>query len=169
MAPFGLGYRWHVTGLFHDEKGQPTNSPEVANRLIRRINAKIDKNAADIWDWAEESLDDCEVAVVSFGASAMSALSAVRRARREGVKAGMLRLKTIWPFPEEVVRKAAGHAKAVLVPEMNLGQLALEVERVVGCESKVVRVGKVNGELFRPEEIYEAIMSAAKNPTRGVK
>jgi 2-oxoglutarate/2-oxoacid ferredoxin oxidoreductase subunit alpha len=163
MAPFGAGYRWHVTGLFHDEKGQPTNSPEVADQLIRRLNSKIDKNAAEIWDWAEESLDDCDITVLSFGASAMSALSAVRRARREGVKAGMLRLKTIWPFPEEVVRKVAGHAKAILVPEMNLGQLALEVERVVAGASKVVRVNKVNGELFRPEEIYDAIVSAAKN------
>ncbi|MBL8965694.1 MAG: 2-oxoacid:acceptor oxidoreductase subunit alpha [Spirochaetaceae bacterium] len=160
MAPFGEGYRWHVTGLFHDESGFPSNKPEVADKLLRRLMAKVEKNAADIEDYATESLEDCDIAVISFGSSAMSSLSAVRRLRKEGKKAGMLRLKTIWPFPETVVRELAGHAKTIFVPEMNLGQLALEVERVVGCRSRVVRVGKVNGELFRPEEIYNAIMGA---------
>ncbi len=92
----------------------------------------------------------------------MSSLSAVRRARREGVKAGMFRLKTIWPFPEETLRNAAKNARTVLVPEMNLGQLAYEVERAVGCRVPVVRVGKVNGDLFRPDEIHEKIMEAVK-------
>jgi len=92
----------------------------------------------------------------------MSALSAVRRARREGVKAGMLRLKTIWPFPDEVLKDLSRNAKAVLVPEMNLGQLAYEVERTVGCRAPVVRIGKVNGDLFRPDEIHDKIMEAAK-------
>ena len=160
MAPFGEGFRWHVTGLFHDESGAPSNKGEVADRLLRRLQRKMEKNAPDMWDYVAEGTDDCEVAVVSFGSSAMSALSAVRRARKEGVKAGMLRLKTIWPFPEPVVSELAGRAKAIIVPEMNLGQLALEVERVAGCRSRVVRVGKVNGELFRPDEIHSAIMGA---------
>jgi len=160
MAPFGEGYRWHVTGLFHDETGFPSNKPEVADKLIRRLHAKIDNNVDDIVDYFSESLDDCEIGVISFGASAMSALSAVRRARKEGIKAGMLRLKTLWPFHEAVVRELGKHAKKIIVPEMNMGQLALEVERVAGCNSKIVRVGKVNGELFRPEEIYTAIKGA---------
>jgi 2-oxoglutarate ferredoxin oxidoreductase subunit alpha len=161
MAPFGEGYRWHVTGLFHDESGRPSSKAEVADALLRRLDRKIAKDADALADYAAESMEDCEVAVVSFGCSAMSALSAVRRARKEGVKAGMLRLKTVWPFPEKAVAELAGGAARVIVPEMNLGQLALEVERVVG-RSKVSRLGKVNGELFRPEEVYAAIMEARR-------
>ncbi len=162
MAPFGQGYRWHVTGLFHDETGFPSGKADVADRLLRRLDRKITKNEKVIRDYVTESVEDCEILVVSFGSSAMSALSAVRRARREGVKAGMLRLKTIWPFPDEVLKDLSRNAKAVLVPEMNLGQLAYEVERTVGCRAPVVRIGKVNGDLFRPDEIHDKIMEAAK-------
>ncbi|MDP2791806.1 MAG: 2-oxoacid:acceptor oxidoreductase subunit alpha [Rectinemataceae bacterium] len=160
MAPFGEGYRWHVTGLFHDETGAPSNKSDVADTLLRRLARKIDKNAGTLADYFAEGMDDCDVAVISFGSSAMSSLSAVRRARKEGIKAGMLRLKTVWPFPEEAVRRLTANARTVIVPEMNLGQLALEVERVVRCGAPVVRLGKVNGELFRPEEVYNAILEA---------
>jgi len=163
MAPFGEGYRWHVTGLFHDESGRPSNKPDVADKLMRRLSRKIEKAAPGLEDFFAESMDDCEVAVVSFGSSAMSSLSAVRRARREGVKAGMLRLKTIWPFPDAAIARLAGRAKKVVVPEMNLGQLALEVERALGGRAPVVRLGKVNGELFKPEEVYAAIISGAED------
>lgn len=162
MAPFGESYRWHVTGLFHDETGAPSGKPEVADRLLRRLNAKIENNVDDICDYASESLDDAEVVVVAFGSSAMSALSAVRRARKAGVKAGLFRPKTLWPFPEKALRETASHARAYVVPEMNLGQLALEIERIVGCGKNVVRLGKVNGELFKPEEVYDAILGTAK-------
>jgi 2-oxoglutarate/2-oxoacid ferredoxin oxidoreductase subunit alpha len=157
MAAFGDGYRWHVTGLFHDEAGRPTNSGEAASRLLKRLMRKVEKAAPDIEEHFEESLDGAEIVVVSFGSSAMSSLSAVRRARREGIAAGMLRLKSVWPFPEELVKKATAGAARVIVPEMNLGQLVLEVERAVRCEVEVNRLGKVNGELFRPEEIFAAI------------
>ncbi len=160
MAPFGEGYRWHVTGLFHDETGAPSNKSEVADKLMRRLARKIEKNTDELADYFAEGMNGCDVAVISFGSSAMSSLSAVRRARKEGVKAGMLRLKTVWPFPEEVVRRLTLDAKKIIVPEMNLGQLALEVERAARCGAPVVRLGKVNGELFRPEEIYAAIMEA---------
>jgi 2-oxoglutarate ferredoxin oxidoreductase subunit alpha len=160
MAPFGAGYRWHCTGLFHEESGAPSGKAEVADKLVRRLDAKIANNVDDICDYAEESTEGCEVLVVAFGSSAMSALSAVRRARKEGIKAGLLRPKTLWPFPEKALKAAAAHAKTIVVPEMNLGQLALEVERVSGCGARVVRVGKVNGELFRPEEVYAAITGA---------
>jgi len=160
MAPFGEGWRWHVTGLFHDESGFPTQKPAVADALVRRLQKKVDLNVDDICDYATESLEDCDVAVVTFGSSAMSALSAVRRARKEGIKAGILRLKTLWPFPEKVVEELAGHAKRIIVAEMNLGQIALEVERVAG-RAKVERLGKVNSELFYPEEVYKAIVGGA--------
>jgi 2-oxoglutarate ferredoxin oxidoreductase subunit alpha len=166
MAPFGEGWRWHVTGLFHDESGFPTSRPQVADTLIRRLVKKIDLNVDDICEWASESLEDAEVVVVTFGSSAMSALSAVRRARREGVKAGILRLKTLWPFPEKAVAALASHARRIIVAEMNLGQIALEVERVVGNSGaggkvRVERLGKVDGELFLPDEIHSAIRGAA--------
>lgn len=160
MAPFGRGYRWHCTGLFHDETGAPTNKPEVANALTRRLARKIEVRADYLEDYFAEYTEDCEVAVVSFGSSAMAARSAVRRARREGLKAGMIRLKTVWPFPGDTLRELTKTAHTVIVPEMNLGQLALEVERVVDCKSKVVRLGKVNGELFHPDEVFAALKEA---------
>lgn len=160
MAPFGRGYRWHCTGLFHDETGAPTNKPEVANALTRRLARKIEVRADYLEDYFAEYTEDCEVAVVSFGSSAMAARSAVRRARREGLKAGMIRLKTVWPFPGDTLRELTKTARTVIVPEMNLGQLALEVERVVDCKSKVVRLGKVNGELFHPDEVFAALKEA---------
>jgi 2-oxoglutarate ferredoxin oxidoreductase subunit alpha len=161
MAPFGEGYRWHVTGLFHDEAGRPSGRSEVADKLLRRLARKVEKAAGAIEEHFEESLEDAEVVVVSFGSSAMSGLSAVRRARREGVKAGMLRLKSVWPFPDELVARAAARAERIVVPEMNLGMLALEVERAAAGAAPVTRLGKVNGELFRPDEVYAAIMGAS--------
>ncbi len=166
MAPFGEGYRAHVTGLFHDESGRPSGRSDVADTLMRRLARKIEKAGPLIEEHFEESLEDAEVVVISFGCSAMSALSAVRRARREGLKAGMLRLKTVWPFPDALVARVAENAKRIVVPEMNLGQLALEVERASRCAAPsghavpVTRLGKVNGELFRPEEVYTSIMEA---------
>jgi 2-oxoglutarate ferredoxin oxidoreductase subunit alpha len=161
MAAFGEGYRWHVTGLFHDEAGRPSGRSEVADALLRRLARKIEKAAPSIEEHFEESLEDADVVVVSFGCSAMSGLSAVRRARREGVKAGLLRLKTMWPFPDGLVERVASRTRRIVVPEMNLGQLALEVERAARGAARVTRLGKVNGELFRPEEVYAAIMRAA--------
>jgi 2-oxoglutarate ferredoxin oxidoreductase subunit alpha len=160
MAPFGQGYRWHCTGLFHDESGAPSGKSSVADSLLRRLDRKVTKHEAELEDYHEEFMDDCEIAVVSIGSSAMAALSAVRRARKEGVKAGMLRIKTIWPFPAESVRRLVSKARKIIVPEMNLGQLALEVERSARCSAPVVRLGKVNGELFHPDEIYSAIKEA---------
>lgn len=160
MAPFGQGYRWHCTGLFHDESGAPSGKASVANTLLRRLDSKIAKNTEVLADYYAENMEDCEVAVVSFGSSAMAALSAVRRARKQGLKAGMLRLKTVWPFPDETVGRLLGPAHTVVVPEMNLGQMALEIERVVRCDTKVVKLGKVNGELFHPDEVFNVLKEA---------
>jgi len=162
MAPFGKGYRWHVTGLSHDETGFPTNKGDVAGDLIKRLMRKVEKAEPVIRDFATESADDCDVLVVAFGSSAMSATSAVRQARAKGVKAGLFRPKTIWPFPEEPLRELAGRVKRIVVPEMNLGQLVLEIERVVAGRAPVERLSKVNCELFRPEEILQAIMGGSK-------
>jgi len=157
MASFGTGYRWHVTGLIHDEAGRPSSRPEVAELLLRRLSRKVEKAASELEDYVEESLDDAEILVIAYGSTAMSALSAVRRARREGIKAGMIRLKTLWPFPDALIAGAADRADRVLVPEMSLGQLAFAVERAVAGRAPVSRLGKVSGELFRPDEIFAVI------------
>ncbi len=162
MAPFGAGYRYHVTGLFHDETGFPSNRSDVADTLLRRLQRKVEKAEPAIRDYFTESVDDCDVLVVAFGSSAMSALSAVRQARAKGIKAGLFRPKTIWPFPEEPLGRLASKVKRVIVPEMNLGQLILEIERIVAGRAPVEHLGKVNGELFRPEEILAAIMGGQR-------
>ena len=162
MAPFGAGYRWHVTGLCHDETGFPTNKGDVSEALLRRLVRKVEKAEPALRDYAVESTDDCDILVVAFGSSAMSALSAVRQARARGIKAGLFRPKTIWPFPVEPLKALATHCRRVIVPEMNLGQLVLEVERVVGCDVSVEKINKINGELFRPEEVLAAIAGGAK-------
>ncbi|HEY9053322.1 MAG TPA: 2-oxoacid:acceptor oxidoreductase subunit alpha, partial [Rectinemataceae bacterium] len=160
MAPFGKGYRWHCTGLFHDETGAPSGKPAVADALLRRLERKITKDSSKLADLVTESMEDCEVAVLSFGASAMAGLSAVRRARKAGLKAGMIRIKTLWPFPDAEIARLCAGCKKVIVPEMNLGQLALEAERVLRCQTEVIRLGKVSGELFHPDEVYAALKEA---------
>jgi len=161
MASIGTGYRRHVTGLAHDEEGRPSSRPEVAEALLRRLTRKIEKAAGELEDIAYESVEDAETLVVAYGSSAMSALSAVRRARREGLKAGLLRPRTLWPFPDAAIAAAAARCRRVLVPEMSLGQLAYAVERAVAGRARVERLGKVSGELFHPDEIYAAIAGIA--------
>jgi len=162
MASFGEGYRYHVTGLFHDETGFPSNKGEIAAASITRLMRKIEKAEPVIRDYFTESTDDCDVLVVAFGSSAMSSLSAVRQARAKGIKAGLFRPKTIWPFPETVLDELAKRVKRIIVPEMNMGQLVLEIQRVVGCRAPVESLTKVNGELFKPEEVLNAILGGAR-------
>ena len=162
MASFGDGFRYHVTGLFHDDTGFPTNRGDIANASIRRLMRKVEKAEPLIRDYFTESTDDCELLVVAFGSSAMSSLSAVRQARAKGIKAGLFRPKTIWPFPETVLDELAGRVKRIIVPEMNMGQLVLEIQRIVGGRAPVESLTKVNGELFRPEEVLEAIVGGRK-------
>jgi len=162
MASFGTGYRYHVTGLTHDETGFPSNRGDINEALVKRINRKIEKAEPIIRDYVTESTDDCDILVVAFGSSAMSSLSAVRQARSKGIKAGLFRPKTVWPFPETALHAIAEKTKRVIVAEMNLGQIANEVERVVAGKAKVERLGKVNGELFKPDEILSVIMGGTK-------
>ena len=157
LAPFGEGYRYHITGLFHDELGYPTERLDEINPWLTRVFGKIERNLDDILDYEEdEHLQRAEVLVVAYGATARSAQRAVDLARRQGNRVSLLRLRTLWPFPEERVESAAERLHRVIVPEMNLGQLALEVERVVG-KHKVVRVGRADGQLVDPQDIIEAI------------
>lgn len=157
MACFGEGYRFHATGLTHDEKGAPkTVSAQEQTKLVRRLCDKIRLNTHKISKVEDVMLADAEVAVVAYGITARSALSAVRKAREKGIKAGLLRLITVWPFPEKLVANIAKQVKAIVVPEMNYGQMSREVERAAK-ETPVVLLSKLGDEPHRPREIVEAM------------
>ena len=156
LMPFGEGYRYHITGLHHDERGYPTNRLDEVQPWLERVFRKIDRSLSDILLYDEDGIEDAETLVIAYGATARSARYAVEMARERGDKVGFLGLKTIWPFAEEVVEHAATRLHRVVVPEMNLGQLVLEVERVLG-RHKVHRVNRADGEMIRPAEILAAI------------
>lgn len=157
MASFGDGYRHHVTGLVHDEAGSPAASPQVTENLVRRLVDKIDRNAADIISYEEFMMEDAEIVVFAYGGVARSAKRAVKEARQLGLKVGLFRPVTLWPFPEARIEAVAEKIKAFIVPEMNLGQLRLEVERAAKGRIPVKGVHRVNGELIPPREILAAI------------
>ncbi len=162
MASFGDGYRFHVTGLSHDETGFPTNSPEKNDVLIRRICDKVEKNADEIATYSEFLTEDAEYLFVALGSVARTSLNIVKQLRANGIKAGLFTPKTLWPFPEKALKKNLGSVKKVIVPELNLGQLVLEVERIVGGACPVELIAKVSGELFKAEELYENVMAVIK-------
>ena len=162
MACFGEGYRFHATGLTHDENGLPsTVSIKVQTELVQRLCEKIRRNVADITRVEKTMIDDAEVVVIAYGITSRAALSAIRKARKSGLKAGLLRLITVWPFPEKLVASIARKVKAIIVPEMNYGQLVREVERVAKA-TPVTLLSKLGEEPHRPMEIVEAIRKALK-------
>lgn len=162
LAPFGTGYRYHVTGLNHKKDGFPTNDSKQINENNLRIMRKIENHKAEIWKNEEVSLKDADVAVFSIGSTARSANFAVKAAREAGIKAGLLRPLTIWPFPDAAVRELAKRVKAIIVPELNLGQMVLEVERCAGGACKVEGIHRVDGEPITPAQILEIIKKHAK-------
>jgi len=161
MASFGDGYSWHVTGLMTNDWGFPTGNPaEIEKKMLRVIN-KVNRARNNIVEYEAEFMDGANVVVVSYGSVARSALRAVRDARKGGIPAGHFRPITIWPFPgEELVKMSLG-AKTILVPELNCGQMVLEVERALHGRSKVRGLNLVNGELFKPSEILKVIEEVA--------
>jgi len=162
MAIAGEGYRFHVTGLTHDEKGYPVMTAEAQDKLVRRLVDKIRLNAKDIIKYEEIDVDDAEVVVVSYGISARIARYVVRKARDEGIKAGILRLITVWPFAEDRIRKLASKVKAFIVPEINYGQIVREVERCAAGKAKARLVPHMGGGVHLPETILGAIREEAK-------
>jgi 2-oxoglutarate/2-oxoacid ferredoxin oxidoreductase subunit alpha len=159
LAAPGQGYRFHVTGLYHGEDGFVTNDPAEAGRLIHRLGRKVERHREWLALSEEHDLDDAEVAVFAYGSPARAALRAVRDVREDGCRAGLFKAETIWPFPAERVRVLARQVRAILVPEMNLGQLVGEVERAAAGACRVVPLPKVGGELFTPAEISAALRS----------
>jgi 2-oxoglutarate/2-oxoacid ferredoxin oxidoreductase subunit alpha len=161
MATYGKGgYRFHVTGLAHDETGFPTNNPVEIDRLNRRLCDKIDLHREAIVDVERSMLDDAEVAVFAYGSVARSAQTAVREARARGIRAGLLRPKTIWPFPDREIREVAEKVRSIVVPEMNLGQIAHEVEWAVRGGCPVIPFGRVDGQPIAPAQVLGLIQEA---------
>jgi 2-oxoglutarate ferredoxin oxidoreductase subunit alpha len=161
FARAGDGYRFHTTGLTHDERGYPVMSEECQQDNVTRIVQKIRGNANKIIRFEEEDTEGADVVVVTYGITARVARMGIRLAREDGVKVGVLRLIVVWPFPEKRVRELAGNLKAFVVPEINLGQMSLEVERCAAGRAPVVLVSHAGGGVHDPEAIRRAIVRAA--------
>lgn len=162
MANFCDGYRYHVTGLTHDESGGPTTDAEKAERLIKRLNNKVMEHLDEITMTESWMTEDAEIIVIAYGATSRSAKRAVKMARENGIKAGLFRLITIWPFPAKEVKALCRQAHTIIFPELNLGQLIGEVERIARNETNVVGVNRVTGEMITPDEILNKIKSQVK-------
>src|SRR6185369_8413022 len=162
MAHAGEGYRFHVTGLTHDERGYPAMTPPMQDKLVKRLISKITDNADDIAMCEEENLDDADVVVVSYGITSRVAQRAIETARAQGLKVGKLRLITVWPFPEKKIAELAKRVKAFVVAELNLGQIKYEVERCAAGNARTILVGHAGGSVHRPEQIVNAIVEGAK-------
>lgn len=155
LAAFGSGYKFHVTGLNKLPDGFPTTKAEYVQaeeeRQIRKVYANID----EIADFEEFKLDDAEVVVVAYGSTSRSARYAVNAAREQGIKAGMFRIKTFWPFPDKQIKALADKVKGFIVPEMNLGMCSLEIERCAQGKAQILGINRVDGEPINPEQILE--------------
>ena len=158
LASFGQGYRFHVTGLHHDVHGFPTDRLDEVQAWIARVFRKIDNNLDDIVLTQAEWTEDMSALAIAYGGTYRSARQAVKLAHAQGQRVGLLKLQTIWPFAESEVERLAERVDRVVVPEMNLGQLALEVERVAG-RHKVRRVNRIDGELIEPQQILPWLLS----------
>lgn len=167
MPQMGNGFNLLITGSTHNEYGyRKTVDPEVHRKLVIRIVNKIRKNANKIIDVEVQNIEDADIGVISYGCTSRSVYDTVILAEEKGIKVGHIRLRTIWPFPEKIVRELAERVNFILVPEMNLGQLVYEVERVVGCEAYVKAVSKIGGgEMITPEEILSEIRKLLKGET----
>jgi 2-oxoglutarate/2-oxoacid ferredoxin oxidoreductase subunit alpha len=161
MAVAGEGYHFHITGLTHDERGYPDMTVEAQDALIRRLVNKIRLNRPDIIRLKEFQVEDADIILVSYGISARIAQLAVEQARARGIKAGLVQLVTVWPFAEQRIRQLAKQARAFVVPEINMGQIVLEVERCAGGV-KTISVPHPGGAVHRPQVILEAVMEAAR-------
>ena len=162
MVKAGDGYRFHSTGLTHDERGYPALTPEMNKKLVTHLIEKIDSNADKIIRVEEDGLHGADVVVVSYGITSRIAIRAIQQARKAGLKVGLLRLITVWPFCETKIRNLARKVKAIVVPELNYGQIVLEVERCAAGQCKVISVNSCGGAVHDPEEILAAIKEGAK-------
>jgi len=162
FARAGDGYRFHSTGLTHNEHGYPVMSAECQQECVTRLVDKIRHNAEDIVRFEEEDIDGAEVVLVTYGITARVARRGIDIARQKGVKVGVIRLIVVWPFPERRIRELAPKIKAFVVPEINYGQIVLEVERCAAGNASAILVPHMGGSVHNPEDIADAILEAAK-------
>lgn len=163
LKPFGQGERYNMTGLIHDYSGFPTNSTDMAKELSTRIIQKINQNLDVISEVQEYEMDDAEYAVICFGGTTRAAMSAVQKAREKGIKVGMWRPVTVWPFPENALEKRIPQLKGIIMVEHNNGQMLLEVQRVTARRCPVAFIGRINGTIIPPEEITAKIEEVSGN------
>ncbi len=159
LPAFGDGYRFHVTGLTHDERGFPTTDSAEAGALITRIHRKVEVHREEIFEVETFMLDDADIAIFAYGIVGRSAREAVQRARSAGVKAGLIRPVTLWPFPYSSVAEVASQVDTLIVSEMNLGQLIGEVERAAAGRAEIVGHLRADGEPITPTELLDVVMS----------
>lgn len=158
MATFGDGYRWYVSGIIHDETGFPsTNNPQQISDQVKSLQSKIDKNIKDIEKYEEYLTEDAELLIVSIGLVSRSAKAAIDMARQEGIKAGLFRPITVWPFPEQRLAEIAKNAKIVMSCEMNEGQLAQIIKQVVGTDTRTGAITQNNGKIIEADTVLAAI------------
>jgi 2-oxoglutarate ferredoxin oxidoreductase subunit alpha len=162
MAHAGEGYKFHVTGLTHDEHGYPNMTPQVQDKLVRRLQNKVRTAADRICLFEEDQVEGADVVVVSYGITSRVAQRAVDMAHERGLKVGKLRLITAWPFPDKKFAELASKIKAFVVPELNLGQMVREVERAANGKAKTFAVSHAGGGVHNPDEILNAIVEASR-------
>ena len=153
MSDFGGEHRYNVTGLYHDMWGFPSNNPTVVNQLLRHIVDKIENNIQSITRYKEHYLEDAQYILISYGSSARSAIQLAEDRRKKGEKIGVLELQSIWPFPAEVIREKCANARAVLVVEMNMGQVMAQVKAAVEKPKRVFLANRFDGKLITPHDI----------------
>jgi 2-oxoglutarate/2-oxoacid ferredoxin oxidoreductase subunit alpha len=169
MVAAGQGYRIHVTGLTHDERGYPGMNAKTQDWNVHRLINKIRAHRDEIIQTEEQGLEDAEVVVVSYGISARTSLWPIELARREGIKVGYLRLITVWPFPDERIRELAKGIRAFVVPELNMGQIIREVERCAAGQALVLGANRPGGDILEPEQVLNVIRQAAGRPVEAVE
>jgi 2-oxoglutarate ferredoxin oxidoreductase subunit alpha len=157
MAPFGIGYRYHVTGLFHDTMGFPTSRLDEVNPAIERLFGKIEHHRAEILQWETFAMQGAEYVVLAYGSVARSAVRAVKEARARGLPVGMVKLLTLWPFPLDYIKQVAENCRRIIVPEMNMGQIVQEVERAAAGKCQVRRINRADGRIISPQEIRSCL------------
>lgn len=157
MPALGSGYRYHVTGLTHDPLGFPTSRPDEVVALTERLFRKIDRFYHDIQIIETTFADDAEVLVIAYGSVARSARLAVSQARADGVKAGLVSLKTLFPFPRKLLEPLLRQCRLALVPEMNMGQISREVKRIGGGLTRIKTLNRIDGQIITPSQILKEI------------
>ncbi|MBI3978101.1 MAG: 2-oxoacid:acceptor oxidoreductase subunit alpha [Chloroflexi bacterium] len=163
MAEYGAGYRWYANSSMHDEhSAEATGNPEVARALIGRLHAKIEQGADEIVAVERRLMEDARVAVFAYGSPARAAWGAVKQARARGLSAGLVKTLTLWPFPEAIVREVAGRVDAIVVPEMNTGQLVGKVREAAEGRTRVVSLTRFDGRLISPDQILASIEEASR-------